>query len=102
LLRRRLQRTVLSPLHESPERLPELRIDGLQAQHDVDVLGGSKRLTDRLHGHVARSATDDQEAVCKVSEVIAERLESVHHRTCSISCSRAWSTRSSPRGRMER
>ena len=71
------------------------RIQSLDVENDVQVLGGPECESGAGHGDVARSAADEHIAVGKIPEVLTEDFQPLYHWNFSIISSSAVSVRSS-------
>ena len=66
----------------------ELDTYHLDAQHNVEVFGGSKRKSGFAEKNIAGSAANKRVAIFVPGEILSEPVKSFHH----VHCSRSWST----------
>ena len=75
----------------------EIDADHLDAQHNAEVIGGSKRESGLAEKDIAGSAANERVAIFVPGEILPEPLKSFHHVHCSSSRSTAIVRRDHPR-----
>lgn len=93
---------VLPCLDELPEHGAELRVERLDQEHNIEVLGRTESETRPVHQHVDRSSADKNKAIGVVGEVLSEPDDPPYHGSLSIIRVSAACTRSSGSSRSDR